>query len=209
MFIDRFLGRRPSHFELNPIVKTYIISEAFLWSAWDLMLPIIAIFISQTVPGGNIQLAATGYSIYLITRVIFELITGRILQSSTVKKKLIMAILGISLLSFGYFGFAFANSITLVFLFYSFLGVGMGTAAPAKVSLFSTHLDKNKESGEWSLTDAVTFICMAFSTALGGFIAAQYGFQKLFFVACIVNTLSTVPYFIYLSEKYRFFHIEE
>lgn len=209
MFIDRFLGRRPSHFQLNPIVKTYIISEAFLWSAWDLMLPIIAIFISQKVVGGNIQLAATGYSIYLITRVIFELVVGRVLQGSTIRRKLTIAILGISLLSFGYLGFAFANSITLVFLFYCLLGIGMGIAAPAKVSLFSTHLDKNKESSEWSFTDAVTFICMALSTALGGFIAAEYGFQKLFLIACIVNTLSVIPYFLYLSEKYKFFHIGE
>lgn len=200
MFIDRFLGRRPSHFELNPIVKTYIVSEAFLWSAWDLMLPIIAIFISQKVEGGNIQLAATGYSIYLVTRVIFELIIGRVLQNSTIRRKLTIAILGISLLSLGYLGFAFANSITVVFLFYSFLGVGMGTAAPAKVSLFSTHLDKNKESGEWSLADAVTFICMALSTALGGFIAAQYGFQKLFLLSAIVNAFSIIPYFLIIRK---------
>lgn len=199
MLLERFLGRKPSHFQLNPIVKAYMISEALLWSAWDLILPIIAVFISSEIPGASIQLAATGYSIYLITRVIFELIAGRVLQNSTIKKKLLTAIFGISFLSFAYLGFAFANSITTVFVFFAQLGIGMGTAAPAKASLFSTHLDKNKESTEWSLTDAVTFICMALATALGGFIAAQYGFQKLFILSCIINSISTIPYFLYLK----------
>lgn len=198
MFIDRFLGRRPSHFELNPIVKAYIISESFLWSAWDFVLPIIAIFIAANIPGGNIQTAATGYSIYLISRVIFELISGKVLQRTNDKKKILIAIFGILCLSVAYFSFAFTNSLLLVFLSYSILGAGFGIASPAKNSLFAIHLDKNKESSEWSLNDAVCAIAMALATALGGFIAAEYGFQILFLLAGIVNILSIIPYLLYI-----------
>ena len=198
MFIERFLGRRPSHFELNPVVKAYIVSESFLWSAWDFVLPIISIFIANNVSGGNVQTAATGYSIYLITRVVFELISGRILQRTNDRKKVLMSIFGILCLSIAYFGFAFTNTITSLFIFYSILGVGLGIAAPAKNSLFAIHLDKNKESTEWSLNDAISFICMALATALGGFVAAAYGFQIVFLLAGVINVVSILPYILYI-----------
>lgn len=201
MFIDRFLGRRPSHFDLNPIVKAYMVSESFLWSAWDFVMPIIAIFIAKNVPGGNIQTAATGYSIYLVTRVVFELISGKILQHTNDKKKILMAIFGIACLSIGYFGFAFINNLLAIFIFYAVLGAGLGTATPAKNSLFAVHLDKNKESSEWSLADALCLISMALATALGGFVAAEYGFQTVFLMAGIVNAISTLPYILYVYNK--------
>lgn len=201
MLADRFLGRKPSHFHINYIVKAYIISEAFLWSAWDFIIPIFAIFITTSVVGGSIQTAAIGYSIYLVTRVVFELITGRVLAKSNDRNKLIGAVLGMSLLTISYIGFIYSETILFIFLFYSVIGIGLGIASPAKNSLFSIHLDKNKEATEWSITDAVSFICMALATALGGFIAAMYGFDILFISAAIINMAATIPYLILLSDK--------
>lgn len=203
MFIERFLGKKPSHFELNPIVKAYIVSESLLWSAWDFVTPIIAIFITKNILDGSIQTAATGYSMYLITRVLFELIAGKILQRTNDKKKVIMSIFGILCLSIAYFGFAYSKSLLAIFTFYAVLGIGLGIAAPAKNALFAIHLDKNKESTEWSLNDAVSFICMALATALGGFVAAEYGFQTLFLLAGVVNIFSVIPYILYIHPAFK------
>lgn len=200
MLIDRFLGRKPSHFEINPVVKAYMVSEALLWSAWDFITPIFAVFIVKNIPSGSIQTAAIGFSIYLITRVVFEIISGRLLQGSTNRKKYTTAILGMICLSFSYLGFAFSQNILTVFFFYSLLGIGLGIASPAKSSLFSTHLDKNKEATEWSLSDALILICMALATALGGFVASQYGFPTLFILSSIISLLATLPYLLYISK---------
>lgn len=201
MLPDRFLGKRPSHFHINHIVKAYIVSEAFLWSAWDFIIPIFSLYVVGSVAGGSIQTAAIGYSTYLISRVIFELISGRILAKSSDRKKLVASILGMCFLSAAYIGFIFSDTILLVFLFYFVLGIGLGIAAPAKNSLFSIHLDKNKEATEWSITDAISFICMAMATALGGFVAATYGFQVLFMTAAVINMIATIPYITLLTEK--------
>lgn len=198
MLKEKFLGRNPSHFTINPIVKTFIVSEAFLWSAWDFVMPIFGIFIVTNIAGANIQSAATGYSIYLINRVIFEIISGRILRGSSDRKKFIITIFGMACLSIAYVGFSFSQNLLAVFSFYGLLGFGLGVASPAKNSLFAIHLDKNKETTEWSLADAVSFICMALATALGGFIATQYGFSVLFLLASIINLLGMIPYILYL-----------
>jgi predicted MFS family arabinose efflux permease len=79
--------------------------------------------------------------------------------------------------------------------------MGLGIASPIKNSLFATHLDKNKETTEWGIYDAVTFVGMASTAALGGFIASSYGFNFLFVIAAIVNFIGILPYLLYIRHK--------
>lgn len=198
MLKEQFLGKNPSHFQINPIVKSFIISETFLWSAWNFVTPIFAIFVVSNIQGGDVQIAASAFSVYLIARVFSELLSGRYLLKKTDRDKFVITIIGILFISLSYVGFAFSRTILFLFIFYAIAGIGLGIASPAKNSLFSTHLDKNKEPSEWGIYDAVTFIGMALATALGGFIAGQYGFQFLFFLASIINLLGIFPYLLYI-----------
>lgn len=198
MLKEQFLGRNPSHFQVNPVVKAFIISEGFLWSAYNFVIPIFAVFVLNNIRGGNVQTAASAYSFLLVVRVVFELITCRYFAKSKEFNKFITTIAGILLISLGYLGFAFSHSIISLFIFFGIVGMGLGIASPVKNSLFSTHLDKNKETTEWGLYDAVTFIGMASTAALGGFIASSYGFNFLFILAAIVNFIGIVPYLLYI-----------
>ena len=197
MLKEQFIGRNPSHFRLSNIVEAFIISETFLWSAWNFVTPIFAIFVVNSIKGGNIQIAASAYSVSLIARVIFEIITGKYLNNKTDGNRLHLVILGMIVMSVAYLGFAFSHAITLLFLFYILIGIGFGMASPAKYSLFTEHLDQDKATTQWSLYDAITLIGIASATALGGFIASLYGFTFLFILASIVNLLGIVPYFFY------------
>lgn len=198
MLREQFIGRNPSHFQVNPIVKAFIISELFLWSAYNFVVPIFAIFVVNNIQGGNVQLAASAFSVYLIARVIVELVICRHLSKTNETDRFLITILGMALISLSYLGFAFSHSVVPLFIFYGIVGLGLGIASPAKNSLFSTHLDKNKEPTEWGIHDAVTFFGMAASAALGGFIASQYGFPLLFVLASIVNIIGIVPYLLYI-----------
>src|ERR1035437_10185424 len=177
MLKESFLGRNPSHFHVNPIVKTYIISDSLLWSAWNFVTPIFAIFVVNNINGGNIESASFGFSTYLIARVVLELIGGKMLINTSDKIKMKMAISGMLLASIAYLGFAFTKEVFYMYFFYIIAGMGLGIASPAKNSLFSIHLDKNKEAAEWGISDAITFAGMALAAALGGFIVKTFGFQ--------------------------------
>lgn len=198
MLKEQFLGRNPTHFQVNPVVKAFIISEAFLWSAYNFVIPIFAVFVLNDIRGGNVQIAASAYSFFLIVRVIFELITCKYLGKSNEFNKFTTTIAGILLISLGYLGFSFSDGIISLFIFFGIVGMGLGIASPIKNSLFATHLDKNKETTEWGIYDAVTFIGMASTAALGGFIASQYGFNFLFVIAAIVNFIGIIPYLLYI-----------
>ncbi|MCL4354069.1 MFS transporter [Patescibacteria group bacterium] len=197
MLKETFIGRNPSHFHVNPLVKSFIISETFVWSAWNFFAPIFAIFVATDIKGGNIQFAAFAFSFHLIVRVLAELASCKYLPEKKDHSKIKIAVFGLVLTSIAYIGFAFSKTVLPVLFFYSLVGAGIGIATPAKNSLFSTHLDKNKEPAEWGIYDAAVFIGMAFATALGGLVASQYGFQVLFLMASLMNIISIIPYLLY------------
>lgn len=186
---------------MNSIVKAFIISEIFLWSSWNAIIPIFAIFVVNKIPGGNTEIAAASFSTYLISRVIFELISGRYLSWSKDIQKFAISIVGIILISLGYIGFAMTKNVASIFIFYSVIGMGLGIASPAKNSLFSTHLDKNKEATEWSVYDGFIFMGMAMSATIGGFVANRYGFTFLFYLVATTNLLSIIPYILYAKKR--------
>lgn len=201
MLVNSFLGRRPSHFQMNEIVKLFIISEVFVWSAWNFVIPIIAIFAASQIKGGNIEIAGMAFSVYLITRVIFELLCSKYFARTRTSLQLVIIISGLILISFSYLGLAFTNTIFWLFIFYGLIGMGIGVATPIKNSLFSTHLDKNKEVAEWGIYDALVFIGMAISSAIGGIVANQFGFSALFIISAVINLLGIIPYFLYAKQK--------
>ena len=201
MLKEQFIGRNPSHFRVNSIVEAFIISETFLWSAWNFVTPIFAIFVISSIKGGNVQIAASAFSSCLIARLILEIISGKYLNHKSDKHKLFLSVLGMILMSIAYVGFAFSHSISLLFAFYILIGIGFGIASPAKYSLFTNHIDKDKATMEWSLYDAIILIGIASATALGGFIASLYGFTFLFILASVINLLGTIPYLFFRRHR--------
>lgn len=202
MIRETFMGKNPSHFHVNSIVKAFIASETFLWSARNLIIPIFAVFAAEDVTGGSIELAASAFSIFLIVRVVFELITGKLVSEKSEITLMKVTIAGMIFLSLSYIGLAFSENIWMVFLFFGgFSGIGLGIASPAKNALFSVHLDKKKETMEWGVRDSLVFGSMAASAALGGFIAGEYGFSILFILASIINIVGIVPYVFTLKNQ--------
>lgn len=183
---------------MNAIVRAYIISESLLWSAWSFLTPILAVFVVRTIPHANVAIAASSVSVYLLSRVIFELFSGRFLVKRSDKEKLEVTIWGMALISIAYIGFVLCKTIPILFYLQFLIGMGLGIASPAKNSLFSTYLDKNKEAEEWGISDAISFTCMAIATAVGGVIAKEFGFTILFLLAGGINFIAIVPYALYI-----------
>lgn len=201
MLQESFLGRKPSHFSINPVVKSYIISETFLWSSINFISPIFAVFAANQVKGGGVELAATSYSAYLIIRVVFELMAGKFLTKRFHKKPIYIVCLGIALVSISFLGLSLTDTVVGVYLMFSLKGIGIGIASPMKNTLFSSHIDKGKAPMEWGLQDAAVLLGMAAAAALGGFVAQKYGFSIVFIVAAILSAISIVPYLRYFNNN--------
>lgn len=198
-----FHGHRPSRFRVNPIVRAFIISEAFFWSGWNLINPIFAVFVADQVCGGSVEAAGFAVTTYLISRIIFELITAKVLAEASDQKRFVFSLTGIILIGIVYFIFSFAETIGLVIGLQLLSGVGFGIASPAKYALFSEHLDKGKESTEWGIYDAITLSGMALTAMLGGFIAQNNGFSTLFRFSAIMIMLGAFPFILFVKSKQK------
>lgn len=201
MASEHFLGRLPSHFHLNKIIRAYIISESLVWSAWNFVIPILAVFVVNHIKGGNVQTAASAYSIYLLSRVIFELICGKVLIKTSDRKKYILVIIGTLAITLAYLFLSISNTVSMLLIGYMIAGLGLGLSEPAKNALFSIHIDKDKEATDWSISDAISFASMALASALGGFFATVYGFHTLFLLAAFVNLFGALPFILFIYKK--------
>lgn len=188
--------------DVNKLIRVFIVSETLLWSGWNLFFPIIALFVVSRIKGGNVEIAATAFSVYLIFRVFFELILSKYFSATTLRKKVWFVAGGQIILSFAYLGFIFSHTILHLFLMYGLLGAGLGLSSPSKLAIFSTHLDKNKESKEWSYSDATTLVGCAAAGVIGGYVAKEWGFDAVFVAASFVNFLSVLPYFFFFRKYY-------
>lgn len=183
--------------KINSVVKAVILAEMLLWSGWNFIMPIFSIYITK-LPGGSVEKAATSFSVYLLSRVVFGLLSGQYLNSRRTRHKFIVMIIGMAVLSLSYIGLAFAHSIVMVYVYYGVIGLALGMAQPAKNALFSTSVKKEKSTIIWSVLDAGVFLSMAAAAIIGGIIAEQFGFQVLFFIASIVNFVAITPYLLYI-----------
>lgn len=195
---DLFFKNVPSRLEIHTLVKAYTVAETLLWSAWNFITPIFGIYVTSLV-GGTVDVAATAYSIYLVSRVIFELVSGRYLVKKVIAYKFLLTILGMAIISLSYVGLAYSQLIIQIYIFYGMIGLGIGLATPAKNALFSSHLTPDNDTSQWSNLDASVFLSMALAAVVGGFIARIYGFEALFLVAAGVNFLGIIPYLIYIK----------
>lgn len=191
-----FVHRLP-YSNFNPFVKSFIISDGLLFSAWSLIFPLFAVFVTTNVANGNIGLAASSVTAYFVVRIITEVISGKYLQKFSEGKRINILNFGMLLVAVSYFGFAFSNTIFMIYSFWTIAGIGWGLATPTRLSLFSLHIDKSSAVTEWSVTDVINLILIAASTAIGGFIATQYGFKMLFLLAGVINLLGIIPFLIY------------
>lgn len=196
-----YVSRRPLRFRMNSVVKAFIISETFFWSSWNTIMPIFAVFVDKDIIGGNVEIAATSVSVHLFARMLVELVIAKMLGTRNETDKFIFTIMGTTIVAISFVGFALSYDVLPLYFFYALAGVGMGVASPGKYSLFSTHLDKNKESVEWGIYDAITLFGMAIAAALGGFIAKLYGFRTLFLIAAVFTFVGSLPYFLYLHHS--------
>ena len=195
-------GRNPSHFSPNIFVKSFIVSETIFWSSQNLFGPIFAIFVANEVIGGNIETAATAISIYWIVRILSELFSTILFNKPKESIRLILVIIGLLITGIGQFFFIYSDSIFDIFVIYSIIGIGIGLASPQRNALFSSHIDKNQETTEWGAYDVITFVGIALSTSLGGFIATQYGFKLLFLISGIMCFISIVPYILLFTKLF-------
>ena len=192
--------------KVNKVIKTLVISDFIINSAFGLSAPVFAIFILGNIQGGNAQVAGFATSFYWIVKSIFQLPIAKFLDETDGEKDDFFALLfGQLFAGFSIFLYVFATLPWHVYFIEGFLGLAMSFSVPAWYGIFTRHLDQDKMSFEWSLESVFSVgLATAGASALGGFIAENFGFNTLFVGAsiwAIIGAISLIFLYPYLKKN--------
>ncbi|MFZ5559687.1 MAG: MFS transporter [Patescibacteria group bacterium] len=186
-------------FSINKIVRTLISADLIFLSAFGLITPIFAVFITEQIKGGNIEVVGFAAAVYWIIKSLLQIPIGNFLDKRKGEKDdlyfLVFGYLIVGLVPFGYLSSFLPWHIYVLEGIYA---IGMAMAIPSWCAIFTRHIDKGKEGFEWSLESTAFSFGTGVTGALGGILVSKFGFDVVFVIVGIFALIGALlPLFIY------------
>ncbi len=176
---------------VKKVTKVLIASDFFLNSAFGVLGPIFAIFLLENIQGGNAKVAGFAATVYWLVKSSMQIPIGKYLDKNHGEKDdFYFMIFGNLLTAFVPLGYLLSSKPIHIYFLQALQGVGMAMAIPAWSAIFTRHISRGKEAFEWSLESTTLGFGAGLASAIGGFLAATFGFKIVFVVACGLNIIS-------------------
>ncbi len=173
----------------NRVVRTMVVVDFFTNTAFGSFAPIFAVFVTNQIGGGSVEVAGFATATYWIVKSVFQLPIAKVLDRRNGE------VLAFWAMFWGYFLEAF---VPLLYFFVrtpfelygvqALYGFFMAWAVPSWYGIFTRHVDKWRISFEWSLESVIAVgLATASAAALGGYLADRFGFGILFIAASVIS----------------------
>jgi MFS family permease len=183
---------------MNKVIKILILSDVALIAGLGFITPIFAIFLTDQIQGGNVEVVGYAAAIYWIINSLVLIPFGKYLDRNHGEKDdLWFVIIGNLLATLAVFGYIFSRLPWHIYLLQAIYAVGMGMNIPGYTAIFTRHIDKDREAFDWSVRGALIGMATGITGALGGIVAHKFGFNVLFVGVGIFILLSAfLPFLI-------------
>lgn len=180
---------------INKVIKTLIVSDFFLNSGWGLLGPVFAIFLVQKIALGNptegTKIAGFASLTYWTVKSFLQIPIGQYLDKHRGEKDdFWFMVFGTFLSGLTPFGYLISFQAWHIYGFQVIHALGMAMAVPSWSALFTRHIDKGKEAFEWSVRSTSLGFGAGIAGALGGILAALFGFQIIFVLVGVFTMIS-------------------
>ncbi len=184
---------------INKIVFFLIKADFFFFSALGFVAPIFAVFLTEKLKDGSIEVAGFAIAIYWITKSIFEIPIAKFLDKKKGERDdLMFLVSGYFVVGLIHFGYTQATLSWHIYILEALYAVAMAIAMPGWSAIFTRHIDKGREGFEWSIEHVTYSIGTGITGALSGIFVSKYGFNAVFMIAGVVAIIgSLIPLFIY------------
>jgi MFS family permease len=191
--------------KFNKVIKILIFSDLALLTGLGFVSPIFAIFLTDNIKGGTVEVVGFAAAIYWITECIVTIPFGRFLdKNSSERIDLIFVIIGNLLSALAVFGYMFASLPWHIYVLEAMYAVGMGMNIPGYTAIFTRHIDKGREAFSWSVRSASVAAGSGIAGALGGIIVSNFGFNVLFSGVIVFTVFSSfLPFLIFKNMKLK------
>jgi DHA1 family quinolone resistance protein-like MFS transporter len=186
----------PSRRPINPIILTLLISDAVMMTGFGLVEPIFAIFV-QGIEGASIVSVGIASAIFMTVKSVLQLPFSKIVDATdhterAPHKHRATAFLGVGMLFITATPvmYYFSTHVWHIYLAQALYGIGAGLAYPTWLKLWELHIDKGRESFEWTLYSTTTSLTVAASAIIGSVVVAEFGFRTSFLFVGLISLIS-------------------
>jgi len=185
-------------FSINKVVFFLIKADFWFFSALGLVAPIFAVFLTEKLQDGSIKVAGFAVAIYWITKSIFEIPVAKYLDKHKGERDdLIFLVAGYFVVALIHFGYTFATLSWHIYILEFIYAIAMALAMPGWSAIFTRHIDKGKESFDWSIEHVAYSIGTGIAGALSGIIVMRFGFNAVFIIAGVIAIIGALtPLFV-------------
>lgn len=174
--------------KINPVISALTVSDMFVLGGFGLMSPIFAVFITDNIEGGSIEVVGFSQMIYLLTSSLLQVPVAAIVDKVKGERddfNLMFA--GTAMSSIIILLYIFVKTPEQLYFVQFLYGLAMAIALPTWYAIFTRHLDKRHEGLEWGIYNTMTALFGAGAAALGGLIAFRFGFTTLFVMVSAIS----------------------
>lgn len=170
------------------IIRVLTISDVLIIGSFGLIAPIFAIFITDKIPGGTVEVAGIASAIYLLTKSFGQIPMATFIDKIKGEKDDFWVMFTSSIV------FAIIPLLYIIidtpgqlYLIQFVSGLSSAFCFPAWRGIFTRHIDKKHEGLEWSVYQTLVDITSAATASIGGFVALKYGFDTLFIAMSVIT----------------------
>ncbi|MEK7613683.1 MAG: MFS transporter [Patescibacteria group bacterium] len=181
--------------KVNPVIRFLILADIATFSALGLLGPIFAIFVTEFIEGGTVEVAGVAAAIYLLTKSLTQIPAAALIDKICGDKDdywfLVGGMLVVNLVPLSYL--LVSNPAELYFTQF-LLGAATAFTFPSFMALFTHYVDGEKAGTTWGVYYTLIDIAQAATAAIGGVLAASIGFEKVIYLVTSIGLLSMLFY---------------
>lgn len=182
-----------SGIKINKVIEYLTFSDILMMSGWGLISPIIAVFFTDQIKGGTVELAGFASATYFLTKSVVQIPVARFIDVRRGERDdylvMIIGSLFITLSAFSYMVIQYPWQVFLVQIMY---GIGGGFSYPSWLAIFTRHIDRKEEGFEWSIYYTTIDLGAALTSGLGALLVTQLGYKPVFAIVGILSFLGTL-----------------
>ena len=173
---------------LNHALRVLLTTNGLVLLAPVMLGPIYAIYVERI--GGDLLDAGFTAAIFSLSAGLTCLASGYL--SDEYKNPRLIVILGSLIMSLGFLGYLWVDSIWQLFLVQAIVGLGEAIYYPPYDALYSSHLNGFKKATGWAAWESMSYFITAFGAFIGALIVNRFGFDLLFILMSILCTSSAI-----------------
>lgn len=186
---------------INKVVKILILSDVLMMGGFGLLSPIFAVYVTDTIKGGTVEVVGIASTIYLLVKSIGQLFAAEIIDRIKGELDDFWSMFIGSLVMCGlYIAYLFIKTPAHLYIVQFFLGLSTAFTFPSWMAIYTRHVDKQHEGKEWGMYYTLTDLASAGTAAVGGAIAYSLGFKPLFLIVAVVGLMGSTVLWLLRDE---------